>query len=327
MDASKNIWDMIAAATSGILETNKLQINELSCSLNPKSSETMEFSPEVVEYSPSEGQNIINMVNNSKLYEPQICIESGDYITIVYKKHVSSRYQNKLAADANNTIATFCGYESSESELDNETHKLNNESQLDFYDTEEEEANELYITAVGDETIQNLNCLKNPNIKNSSQMSRHEDVPEEIWDSTSNSALCGCHEGSHSRTKCLNTVKYDISLEEDGAMPVDFNQFCEDLHPNKGNFVDKKEGSFRPKEKLNTSTSNRRNKRYLDLSFKKPHISLNDSFPETIFPSRKKRFTMTSTPARNFKKGLEFKSSKCSFNTSEKNAERYEVEE
>merc|ERR1712141_723970 len=105
-----------------------------------------------------------------------------------------------------------------------------------------------------------------------------------------------------------------------------FKEFCADIHPDEI-FGNDKETQSQQNKKLETSV-NRRNKRFLDLSSKKQSISLNDSFPETIFPPRKKRFTMTSTPARNLKKDLISKLTLDSAKTLENpNSGPYAVEE
>lgn len=302
MDASHNkAWDMILSA---ILEpvfemcetkNNKRLTVDLNSPSKAKSSEDKQSSPSVVEYSPTEGQNLINLVN-SKAYEPQISIKSGDYITIVYKMRLASGNGRNSTAGTNDTIATFGGNDSDKStEEENET------------------SDDFYLTAIDDVT----NKID----------SDKDEIEEELMHTTSNSAVCGCYENSHSRTKCLNTVKYDICLDDDAPIPVDYNEFCKELNPDKGSTVSREEARIISKEKLESSIS-RRKKRFLNLSYKKESVSLNDSFPETIFPPRKKRFTITSTPARNAKKDVISKLTHNSANNLKKtNSAPYAVEE
>jgi len=315
MAASKNIWEMISLATSGILGASDSHFNNLSNSFQTESSKPAHHSPSVVEYSAKEGENMISMVN-SRLYEPQICIESGDYITIVYKKKFTSDKEGQYITDVNSTIATFSRHDSFETELPGNRSQFTCRSPIDDSETDDESSDDLYLTAVEDDPKLNMTNRNDQYFNNISLIKTHDEVSEEPLDSTSSSAICGCHEGSHARNKCLNTVKYDISLEDDEPLAINFKEFCADIHPVEI-FGNDKETQSKQNRKLETSV-NRRNKRFLDLSSKKQSISLNDSFPETIFPPRKKRFTMTSTPARNAKNRLEFQAPKSCTNILEK---------
>lgn len=311
-----DLWKIISSATTGILkphgsqtlakQTNSSQLND--------SFEETPSAASIVNFSPTEGESIIKKVS-SQQYKPQICIESGDYVTIVYKKCPSTMETPSYSLKSDSPFCSSNNSLSSSnvcqkvSEKNNDDYGIANTSnQNELNDTEDFtsfSSNEFYTTA-----MENNLDVTHPSISERCiEMAQLSD--------TSTSAVCGCIDTSHSRSNCPNSRKYDTALEDGPSSPLNFKEFVKKLHPNNSSFVNSGEQKNKSKEQFEAS-GNRRNKRVLDHSLRIDRSSLNDSFPETIFPPRKKRCVLTSTPARKTKNNLNLTGiTKNPFGTSE----------
>lgn len=303
-----NIWRQISSATGGILQPENLN-SKKNESNNTKPKNRQECGNQfldmasVVNYTPVEGDNVIKRVSSSE-FEPQICIETTDYVTIVYKKcqalqkdQFSTSIQNQNAEDhLQDTIAFFSPNNSYQTDPEIQSKDLNPSlGQLDVEDNDNDLSmftNDSYTTAFED--VIHDTCFDAQHII---------ECAVDVTRSSSTSAVCGCEGLTHSRSGCPNSRKYDISLEADILAPRSFEEFCSPLQPKEKENINAGKNSSLKIGARKQASINRRNKRFLDLSIKVEKSSLNDSFPETVFPVRK-RFTtkklnvLTSTPAR-----------------------------
>lgn len=315
-----NVWNLLSSATAGILTPNCSQpsVNESRFSSKNNSEDDVQGLASVVNFSPVEGENIMERVSSNE-YKPQICIESGDYVTIVYKKsfpqsenlvNASIREEN-CPIHVDTTISLFSKNESYHTNIDSVKEDWSQkgvetkfyQGKCSFFDDSETQytcesfyLDDLYVTAME-------NCSSEE--KTSEHSFAHLTREESVLSTTS--VVCGCNVNSHSRTSCPNTTKFDISFEDTETIPANYKEFVTELHSTESSIRNQTNVCAEIKEKLErTNSANRRNKRFLDHSLKKKSSSMNDSFPETIFPVRK-RFHMSSTPALKAKNNLRLK--------------------
>jgi len=280
-----NIWNMLSSATAGILgpHCSERPICESNMSLHTNSEDNVQCLAPVVNLTPVEGEDVIKRISSDE-YKPQICIESGDYVTIVYKKCFpqSENLKNATIGDKNSpihvdeTISIFSAndsYPTKNDSLKNDwdpksVQTASDQGRSSLLDGSEAEytcqsfyLEDLYVTAME-------NCSTEG--KTSVHPFEHLVQDESLHSTTSTSVVCGCNANSHSRTSCPNTTKFDISLEGNEIIPASYEEFCTELHSTGSSIRNKKYPGVESKEKLErTNSVNRRNKRFLDFPKKK----------------------------------------------------------
>lgn len=302
-----DISKLLSTATAGIL-----QIPCTNTSRNIPNSEQWNISDEnlpssasVVNFSPAEGENIIKQISSSQ-YKPQICIETGDYVTIIYKKCSSSQEEASLLSVKENakswftdpTSTSVCTNESYQTVIEStdedgsQAHNSYKLGSLGSNSNTSFSSNDSYLTAIESATEEGRS-VHNSHLEES-QESTFEELDNDLCDS-STSAVCGCNSNSHSHKSCRNIRRFVTVSEEVQSSPINFLDFYNKLYPMEGPTHNQVHPTAEKRNGFETSVT-KRNKRILDHSLRVDRSSLNDSFPETIFPARKKPYT--STPVR-----------------------------